>query len=39
MDHCSDSGRIIPAAAKLVLLFGTLFLTGCVTVGNRPMHR
>ena len=37
MDHCSDSGRIIPAAAKLVLLFGTLFLTSCVTVGNRPI--
>ena len=37
MDHCSDSRCIIPAAAKLVLLLGTLFLTGCVTVGNPPI--
>lgn len=40
MDHFSGSGRmgrIIPATAKLVLLFGTLLLTGCVTVENRPV--
>lgn len=37
MDHFSDSWRIIPATAKLVLLFGTPLLTGCVTVENRPV--